>query len=217
MKPRQPTRPPLSLIDRLPGWEVDLFVGDSRALGAPSLLARHGVTTVVNCAVNLDVDLVTRPAPEAEPGAEFAIGQGGFRYYKFGLVDGPGNSPDQMLGAYFILRGALDQRLPNRPSYLNRERGNLLVNCRGGRSRSVALAALFLHVEAPDRYPTLDAAIALIRERRRLLPEEWREAPKPEMREAAARAAARLALLRGEAAASGLAPQGALGAPDRRL
>ena len=54
----------------------------------------------------------------------------------------------------------------------------MLVNCRGGRSRSVALVG-FLHVEMPERYPTLESALAHVRTQRDLQPDEWFETPKP--------------------------------------
>lgn len=187
-------RPPLSLIQHLPGWGVDLYVGDSRALVAPQILGDHGVTTVVNCAVNLDVNLVTDFAPP--PDGTLSFGHGRMRYYKIGLIDGNGNPPDQMIGAYFILRAALDQVMPDRASYPNRARGNVLVNCRGGRSRSVTLVALFLALEMPDRYPTLEAAIAHIRDRRALHPDEWHEAPKASLIAAAQHAARQIGRMR---------------------
>lgn len=79
------------------------------------------------------------------------------------------------------MRSALLQQIPDKASYRNRKRGNILVNCRGGRSRSVALVALFMHLECPERFPTLDDAIALIRDKRQLHPQEWYETPKPSL------------------------------------
>ena len=173
-------RPPLSLIEHLPGRGVDLYIGDSRALSSPAILARHGITTVVNCAVNLDVNLVTVPAA-SEQADDLVHGHAGFRYYKIGMIDGSGNTAEHMLGAYFILKAALDQVMPDRPSYPNKTRGNILVNCRGGRSRSVTLVALFLHLDMPQKYPTLAAAIDHIRQQRLLQPAEWHETPKPSL------------------------------------
>lgn len=178
-------RPPISFIERLPHWDVDILVGDSRAMGSPAILAEHGVTTVVNCAINLDMNIV----PEEQDHAPF-------RYYKLGLIDGNGNPQDQMIGAYFILRAALDQVMPERPTYPNKVRGNVMVNCRGGRSRSVTLVALFLHLEMPQTYPTLESAIQHIREKRELRPEEWHETPKPMLMEAARHAARQIERLR---------------------
>jgi hypothetical protein len=157
------------------------------AAGDLELLAAHGVTTVVNCAVNLDLNYADAPFPEAPDNARFGIGA--VRYYKLGLIDGPGNPETMMLAGFYLLRGAFEQRLPEKHTYPRRERGHVLVNCRGGRSRSVALAALFLHVEIPERYPSLDAALGHVRARRDLRPDEWFETPKPVLAEAARRAA----------------------------
>ena len=125
-----------------------------------------------------------------------AAGSGPIKAYKVGLIDGSGNPIDMLLGAYFILESALDQTLPVRPSYPNRQRGNVLVHCRGGRSRSVALVALFLHVQKPDLYPNLTDAISLVRVKRELHPDEWFETPKPPLIEAAEHAVRALKRLR---------------------
>ena len=45
----------------------------------------------------------------------------------------------------------------------------------------MALVALFMHLECPSRFPTLDDAIALIRDKRQLHPDEWFETPKPSL------------------------------------
>ena len=100
-----------------------------------------------------------------------------FRVFKLGLVDGE-NPSGMMLGGYYILHGALHQTLPEKQSYPRREQGNVLVHCRGGRSRSIALVALYLHLQDPIRFPELDDAIALVREKREVHPEEWFKAPK---------------------------------------
>ena len=75
-------------------------------------------------------------------------------------------------------------------------KANVLVHCREGRSRSVALAALYLHLQDPTRFTELENAIAVVREKRGLPPEEWFEAPKPEIVEAAAEAARAVRALR---------------------
>lgn len=171
-------RPDISLIEEnLEPYGVAIYVGGREGMSNPKLLREHGITTVVNCAVNLDVNLVDAPDPEMEDG-HLTYGHGAYRYYKLGLVDGAGNAETMMLAGYFQLLGALSQLLPDRASYPLRERGNVLVNCRGGRSRSVALVALLLHKQMPDRYPTLDAALEHVRIRRELRPDEWFEAPK---------------------------------------
>lgn len=194
--PRHP-REAVSLIEAdIPRYGVGIYVGGMEAAGDLALLARHGISTVVNCAVNLDLNYATTPFPEAE--ADF-YGIGAVRYYKLGLIDGPGNPETMMLAGFYLLRGALEQVLPEKATYPRRERGNVLVNCRGGRSRSVALVALFLHVEMPERYPSLEAALAHVRTCRALRPDEWFETPKPILIGAAERAARWIGMIDAEA------------------
>ncbi len=179
-------RPAISLIaEGLGPHNASLYIGGSEGARDLGLLRRHGITTVVNCAVNLDINLV--PAA-AQDGDLRATGYGDIRYYKLGLIDGEGSPDTMMLGAYYILDGALRQRMPKRETYPFPDGGNVLVNCRSGRSRSVSLVALFLHKQQPHLYPTLDDAVAVIRERRELRPDEWFETPKPMLYSAARRA-----------------------------
>ncbi len=180
-------RPAISLIyENLPVHGVDLYLGGRQGAANLDLLRRHGITTVLNTAVNLDFNYAD-PAPESAGGIGY--GPGPVRYYKLGIVDGPGNPQTMMLAGYYQLLGALDQILPDRASYPMRERGNVLINCRAGRSRSVALAALFLHLQLPSEFPTLADAIDHTRRKRALQPDEWHETPKPMLIDAAERAA----------------------------
>lgn len=190
--PEMPTprydRPHISRVyENLPGYGIDLYVGGREGASDIPLLKRHGITTVLNCAVNLDFNYVAEPAPDALNDVDF--GHAPIRYYKLGIVDGPGNPQTMMLAGYFQLKGALDQILPEKPSYSVRERGNVLVSCRAGRSRSVILVALFLHLRLPAEFPTLEDAINYVRGKRELRPDEWHETPKPMLIAAAARTA----------------------------
>ena len=190
-------RPALSLIEaQVPRYGVGIYVGGMEGAGDLDLLAAHGITTVVNCAVNLDLNYATAPFPEAAEAGLYGIGA--VRYYKLGLIDGPGNPETMMLAGFYLLRGAFEQQLPEKPTYPRRERGNVLVNCRGGRSRSVALVALFLHVEMPERYPTLEDALSHVRTARALHRDEWFETPKAVLVDAARRAAGWIALIDAE-------------------
>lgn len=187
-------RPHLSLIQaNLPGYDIDLYIGGREAASSPVLLECHGIKVVVNCAVNLDINLVD--SGKAAEDEQVVSGSGFLRYYKLGLVDDAGNADTMLLAGYYLLRGALDQSFPQRPSYPNRDKGNVLVNCRAGRSRSVAIVSLFLHIEMPDVYPTLASAIDHVRERRQLHPDEWFETPKPALIHAVERAAEMIRLI----------------------
>lgn len=193
-------RPDISLIAKGIGPDnVDLYIGGADGARNIELLAENNITTVVNCAVNLDIDYVTDPLL-SEDGAKRASGPAPVRTYKIGMVDGAGNPEKMILGGYYILESALSQTWPNKPSYPRRERGNILVHCRGGRSRSVALVALYLHYNDPEQFPTLYDALRLIREKRELRPDEWHETPKPMLTEAALRAAKAIDILNASAA-----------------
>ncbi|MCW8354750.1 dual specificity protein phosphatase family protein [Marinomonas pontica] len=188
IKKRYP-RPPISLIEsNIPGWEVDIYIGGSKGVADAELLEKHNIKVVLNCAINLDIDLVHFEEANT-PEHLLRHGSGRVRYFKIGLIDGAGNPEAMILAGYHLMRSALDQELPEKASYKVREKGNILVNCRGGRSRSVTIVALFLHLEYPDRYPTLETAIAHIREKRELHPDEWFETPKPALIQLAERAA----------------------------
>lgn len=191
--------PSLSLIARgLEPHGADLFVGGTAAARDVHLLREHGISTVVNCAVNVDVNYVPAPVEdggEGESGAVCRAGHAPFRVYKLGLVDGD-NPAGMMLGGYCILNGALRQTMPEKESYPRQVNGNVLVHCREGRSRSVALAALYLHLQDPVRFPELEGTIAAVRVKRGLPPEEWSEVPTREIIDAAAEAARAIRSLR---------------------
>ena len=191
--------PLLSLIAQgLDPYGADLFIGGTAAASDVHLLRRHGISTVVNCTINLDVNYVAAPDggdANGDPNALSRSGTAPFRVFKLGLVDGE-NPRGMMLGGYYILHGALHQTLPEKQSYPRREQGNVLVHCRGGRSRSVALVALYLHLQDPIRFPELENAIAVVREKRGLHPEEWFKAPKQELIDAALEAARGIRSLR---------------------
>ena len=182
-------RPALSLIEPKVGrYGVGLYIGGMEGAGDLAGLKARNITTVVNCAVNLDLNYATEKFEGTEdPAAIYGIGA--VRYYKLGLIDGDGNPETMMLSGFYLLRGAFAQKLPERATYIRREQGNVLVNCRAGRSRSVALVSLFLHIEMPEKYPTLDAAMAHVRTERKLRRDEWFETPKPMLVEASRRAA----------------------------
>jgi len=182
------SRPPMSLIaSNIPKWGVDIYIGGSTGAADTQRLREYNITTVLNCAVNLDIDLVEHlDGQYIQPLCHF--GAASIRYYKIGLIDGDGNPESMMLAGYHLMRSSLSQKIPDKPSYKVRQKGNILVHCRGGRSRSVTIVALFLHLEWPEKFPTLDSAIAHIRDKRQLHPDEWFEAPKPILIELARRA-----------------------------
>ena len=188
-QPESRELPKLSLIyEKHPLYGVDLFISGKEGASDLNLLRSKGITTVVNCAVNLDFNFVEQPQVVSDHESS-VYGPGEIRYFKIGLIDGDGNPETQMVAAHYILRAALEQILPDKPSYPRRERGSILINCRGGRSRSVAVVALFLNLTLPNEFPTLEDAIGFVRWKRELPENEWYKAPKPVLADAARRAA----------------------------
>jgi len=188
-QPESRELPKLSLIyEQHPLYGVDLFISGKEGASDLNLLRSKGITTVVNCAVNLDFNFVEKPHVVSDHEGS-VYGPGEIRYFKIGLIDGEGNPETQMVAAHYILRAALEQVLPEKPSYPRRERGSVLINCRGGRSRSVVVVALFLNLTLPNEFPTLEDAIGFVRWKRELPENEWYKAPKPVLADAARRAA----------------------------
>ncbi len=184
-------RPPMNLI--LQGTAVgdpDFYLGGMDAAADIGYLQEHGVGTVLNCAINADIDYVETPYDPVARAELNAYGYSPVRYYKLGLVDGPGNPPEMMLAGYYLLCGIVGQSMPNKPSYPNQTRGNILVNCRAGRSRSIGLLSLYLHLQHPGRFPKLEDALGHVRAAREIRKDEFFDAPNKDMIEAIETAAA---------------------------
>lgn len=164
------------IVDGLGPDKTALYIGDANAAANIEQLLQQGIVAVVNCAVNLNINYAD-PASARAPLA--AYGPGALRTYKLGLIDGSGNSTGQLIAGYYLLKSAFEQRMPDSPSYPLPGPGDVLIHCRGGRSRSVIIAALYLHRERPEQFATLKAAIDHIRLQRHLHPSEWHETPKP--------------------------------------
>lgn len=133
-----------------------LFIGNRIAAADPVLLLSQGITSTMNLAVNIEM-------------APLALGDGTcVRRTHIGLIDGPGNTPNHLLSAVLALDGILGQASPGKAHYPRHRAGNILVHCRGGRSRSATVIALYLHLAQPTRFPSLDAALDHIRAIRKL-------------------------------------------------
>ena len=156
-----------------------LYIGGGDAARDTKTLERLGISILVNCALNLETHYV-HPETDADPTG--AVGRNAFRHYHVGLIDGPGNTAGMVLAGVLVAEGALRQRIPDKLSYPYRQTGHLLIHCRAGRSRSVAIGALLMARLRPDLYPDLETALAVIRARRPLAPTEWNAAPKHELR-----------------------------------
>jgi hypothetical protein len=178
-------RPAMNLIfqSTKPG-DPDIYLGGMAAAADITGLKKHGIGAVLNCAVNADVDFVETPYDPEAPSTLNTYGYSPIRYYKLGLVDGPGNPPEMMLAGYYLLCGIVGQSMPNKPSYPNQTRGNVLVNCRAGRSRSIGLLSLYLHLQHTSEFPKIEDALRHVRTAREIRPEEYFDAPNKDMIEA---------------------------------
>ena len=137
-----------------------LFLGNACAAEDAAALAAHGITQTLNLAVNIDTGAL-------------ALADGTVvRRAKVGLIDGPGNHPHHVVAAVLAVDGMVVQIVPGKPSYAGHRPGALLVHCRGGRSRSVAVTALWLARHAPEDWPQPADAVAALRGLRGLGPEQ---------------------------------------------
>lgn len=146
----------VQVIDKTGPHDLGLFIGNKAAANDGELLHQAGITSTLNIAVNLyptPLDL-----PDGTP----------IRRTHIGLIDGHGNNASHLASTILALNGILDQDSPGKPHYPQHRRGHILVNCRGGRSRSLSVLALYLYWAHQDQFPTLEDAMQHIRTRRGL-------------------------------------------------
>ncbi len=128
-----------------------LFIGNAVAANDAELLLGNGITSTMNLAVNIELP-------------PLALSDGTVvRRTHIGLIDGPGNVPQHALGAVLVLQGILNQQSPGKAHYPPHRAGDVLVHCRGGRSRSASVIALYLHLDWPQRFPTFNDALSHVR------------------------------------------------------
>lgn len=133
------------------GREVTLYVGNLAAVCDEATLVAHNITSTLNVSLNITV-----------PPLQFADGMH-VRRANVGLIDGGGNIASHMAGAVLALHGLLTQASPGKPYYPAHRCGNVMVNCRGGRSRSVTVLAVYMALMNPQRWGDLNAAVSHIR------------------------------------------------------
>lgn len=177
-----PLEPLTHIADGIGVDEVSLFIGDQIAASDDNLLRQHKIINVLNCAVNCDINYVDKTLDLTPGGINRVFGYAPIRTAKIGMIDGEGNDPILMFAAVHLLHGMLHQTFPEKKSYPVRQTGNVLVHCRGGRSRSVAVAALYLNHMFPGCWPSLNDLIDEIRHKRGIPLKEFDRVPTPGIR-----------------------------------
>ena len=128
-----------------------LWLGNLPAAEDGDALQQAGIGASLNLAMNIF------PGPLLRPDGTH------LRRYQIGLLDGPGNAAETLAAAVTLIDGLAAVYTMGKPHYPAHTRGGLLVHCRGGRSRSVTVLALWLHLRRPGTYPSFDAALAHLR------------------------------------------------------
>ena len=133
-----------------------LFLGNLATAEDPDCLLDAGITETLNVSINMF------PGP-------LTLSDGThIRRYQIGMIDGDGNDPHLLAAAVFTIEGLMRGYVPAKPHYPKHRKGNILIHCRGGRSRSVALIALWLSTFARDRFASFESALAHLRQLRGL-------------------------------------------------
>lgn len=133
-----------------------LYLGNGPAAQDAYLLHQHNITSALNMAVNLQL-------------GDLALPDGTWlRRTQIGLIDGAGNTMNHLLAGVLALDGLLGQASPGKISYPPHRAANVLIHCRGGRSRSVAVLALYLYFTQQEKFPTPEAALTFLRALRSL-------------------------------------------------
>jgi hypothetical protein len=141
----------LPVVHGLGAHKLSLYLGNAPAARDGAALMARGITSTLNLAINIDIPPMSLPDGTA------------VRRTHIGLIDGPGNHPAHLMAAVLALHGILHQASPGKPHYPPHRAGHVLVHCRGGRSRSVTVLALYLTLAVPGRFPTLGTALDHLR------------------------------------------------------
>lgn len=144
------------VFEKTGAQNATLYIGNQVTANDALLLQQANITSTMNVAVNVYL------AP-----LQLADGTH-IRRTQVGLIDGHGNSLTHLLAAVFALDGILNQESPGKAHYPAHKYGNVLVHCRGGRSRSLAVLAIYLFWRHRDQFPNLEKAISHIRDLRQI-------------------------------------------------
>lgn len=144
------------VFEKTGAQNATLYIGNQVTANDAALLLQENITSTMNVAVNVYL------AP-----LQLADGTH-IRRTQVGLIDGHGNSLTHLLAAVFALDGILNQESPGKPHYPTHKYGNVLVHCRGGRSRSLTVLAIYLFWRHRDQFQDVATAIQHIRDLRQM-------------------------------------------------
>ena len=145
-----------SVIEDVGPHQKTLFLGNLAAAEDPDCLLKAGITETLNVSINMF------------PGPLVRADGTHIRRYQIGMIDGDGNDPHLLAAGVFTIEGLMRGYVPSKPHYPSHRKGHILVHCRGGRSRSGVLIALWLSTFARDRFASFEAALAHLRQLRGL-------------------------------------------------
>nr|WP_272214589.1 hypothetical protein [Marinicella sp. W31]MDC2880215.1 hypothetical protein [Marinicella sp. W31] len=149
---REDVRPLLyPVIEGFGPHRKTLYLGNLAAAEDSECLMDAAITETLNVSINIF------PGPLILPDGVHV------RRYQIGMIDGAGNSPYLMAAAVNTVQGLMSGYVPAKPHYPKHRNGHVLVHCRGGRSRSVTVIALWLSAFAGERFGSFRAALAHLR------------------------------------------------------
>ena len=146
----------LPVVEDFGPHKKTLFLGNLPAAEDPDALLAQNITECLNVSINIfPQDLTLADGTE-------------IRRYQIGMIDGPGNSPHLLAASVMTLQGLMQGYIKGKPHYPPHHCGNILIHCRGGRSRSVTVLALWMAAFCPDRFASFIDALTFIRYARNL-------------------------------------------------
>jgi hypothetical protein len=142
-----------------PDANVQIYVGSWQSAVDESAITNNSIEGILNVAYDVDDQPGTSSRRLTVPDAGHpwqaahthpaATGQTASRYAqqyaKVGLIDGAGNAVATMLAAVYMADQLFSFPPESVTDPLNYSRGNLLIHCYAGQSRSVTVAALYIY------------------------------------------------------------------------
>lgn len=141
----------IPIVENFGPHRKTLYLGNLPAAEDADALLNANITESLNVSINI--------FPQ-----DLALSDGTkVRRYQIGMIDGPGNSPHLLAAAVMTLQGLMHGYIEGKPHYPQHHCGNILIHCRGGRSRSVTVLALWMAAYCPEQFASFKDALDHIR------------------------------------------------------